>query len=316
MTLCRRPAAHEAGFNDQPEVIMSPATRASIVVGLDGSAGAHPALVWAVDAARRRHVRLRLVHAMDLTKNTSRWQDSMPPVEVQRDMAWSVLTTAVVDLEDIDMTVELHLDLGRPASVILEQARDAQMVVVGSRGLGDLAGLLLGSTSLQVAMHASCPVVVVRAGAHQLDEGRSAGRIVVGVDGSEVSEAAIGFALEEADIRGVGLTALHAWQWPVQPINATPAHEWAAAQEEEQALLAEWLAGWTEKYPDVEVIKRTRRADPASALVAESVGAALTVIGTRGAGGFKGLLLGSVSHAVLHHAESPVAVVRTPKHER
>lgn len=289
---------------------MSHQSSPPIVVGVDGSASANAALDWALEAARRRHARLRLVHAIDMTRSASSSLAFFPPVDVQRDMAWSVLTTALVDLEDVDVAVETSLGMGRPAPVLLDEADRARMVVLGSRGRSDLVGLLTGSTSLQVAMHATCPVVVVRAGVPARSAGRSAGLVVVGVDGSEVSEAALAFAFEEADAMRVGLTALHAWEWPDQHVDA---HDglWAAAQEAEEAVLAERLAGWTEKYPDVEVTRVTRRADPAWALVEESAGAALTVVGSRGSGGFKGLLLGSVSHAVLQSADSPVAVVRT-----
>lgn len=288
---------------------MSHSSSAPIVVGIDGSSSADAALSWAVEAARLRHTRLRLVHAIDLTWTASS-PAFAPPVDAQRDMAWSVLTTAMVDLEDVDVAVETSVGTGRPAPVLLEEAERAQLVVLGSRGRGDLVGLLTGSTSLQVAMHATCPVVVVRAGLPEPARGRSAGRVVVGVDGTEVSEAAIAFAFEEADLRRVGLTALHAWDWP-EHVDATHHGLWAAAQEAEEAVLAERLAGWTEKFPDVDVTRVTRRADPAWALVDESAGAALTVVGSRGSGGFKGLLLGSVSHAALQHADAPVAVVRT-----
>ena len=288
---------------------MSHTSSAPIVVGIDGSASSSAALDWAVEAARRRHTRLRLVHAIDMAGSAST-VGSWPPVDVQRDMAWSVLTTALADLEDVDVAVETSLGVGRPTPVLLDEADRAQMVVLGSRGRSDLVGLLTGSTSLQLAMHATCPVIVVRAGVSEHAGGRSAGHVIVGVDGSEVSEAAISFAFEEAATSRVGLTALHAWEWPDQHLDA---HDglWAAAQEAEEAVLAERLAGWTEKYPDVEVTRVTRRADPAGALVDESAGAALTVVGSRGSGGFKGLLLGSVSHAALQYADSPVAVVRT-----
>ena len=294
---------------------MSSNARKPIVVGIDGSASSDAALRWAVVAARRRHTRLRLVHAIDWTRSVGALE-FMPSIDVRRDMAWSVLTTALVDLEDLDVPVETTLGQGRPAPVLLDEGRRAQMVVLGSRGRSDLVGLMTGSTSLQVAMHASCPVVVVRAGVPEQSDGRSAGRVVVGVDGSEISEAAIAFAFDEAAAMGVGLTALHAWEWPDKPADAAHAGLWSAAQEAEEAVLAERLAGWSEKYPDVDVTRVTRRADPAWALVHESAGAALTVVGSRGSGGFRGLLLGSVSHAALQYADSPVAVVRTGEDSR
>jgi nucleotide-binding universal stress UspA family protein len=232
----------------------------------------------------------------------------MPPVEIESDRGWSLLTSAVAGLEHLDLQVEPILDVGRPARILLEHARHAQLVVVGSRGHGDFSALLLGSTSLQVAMHAPCPVIVVRWPRPGAVSGPSVGRIVVGIDGSELSESAVAFAFDEADRRDVGLTALHAWESPLP--EALPTHEWQAVEDEERALLAERLAGWGEKYPDVDVDHRVVRGDAIANLVAESVGAELTVVGSRGAGGFRGLVLGSVSHGLLHHAGSPVAVVR------
>jgi len=290
---------------------MSFTTRSPIVVGLDGSPSSDAALAWAVDAARRLRAPMRLIHAIDLTRYAGRWQDLTPALDTQRDRARSVLAPALAGLKYGELAIESYVELGRPAAILIEQSANAQLVVIGSRGHGDLVGLLLGSTSLQVAMHADCPVIVVREPLPGQEPGRSAGRVLVGVDGTEVSEAAIRFAFEEADTRRLGLTALHAWQLPDAEFEVALPAEWAAAQERERAVLAERLAGWGEKYPDVDVIHKTRRADPASALVTEAAGAALTVVGSRGAGGFRGLLLGSVSHAVLHHAGSPVAIVRT-----
>jgi len=296
---------------------MSRTAGSPIIVGIDGSASAKAALDWAVGTARRRNAPLRLVNATALNIYASRWQDPTPPAQTTEEVAWSLLSTALAALEDVDVVVEPHVGTGSPAAVLLEQAADAQMVVVGSRGHGDLIGLLLGSTSLQVAMHAPCPVVVVREPASGQELGRSAGRVVVGVDGTEVSEAAVRFAFEEADARGAGLTALHAWTWPESTLDAAQPPVWDGVEgEEDRALLSERLAGWSEKFPDVHVIQRSFQAQPASAIVAESAGAALTVIGSRGSGGFKGLLLGSVSHTVLHHAGSPVAVVRTGEDQR
>ncbi len=291
------------------EVTMSDHT-ARVVVGIDGSAASDAALAWAADEAMRRKASLRVVHAIDLSRYSGRWQD-LPPDQGHRDMSWSVLTSAIVDLEDLDLTVEPVLDSGRPASVLLNHARQAQLVVVGSRGRGEFADLLLGSTSLQLAMHTPCPLVVVREPQPDVESGPSAGRVVVGVDGSEFSAASVRFAFEEADRRTVGLTAVHAWLAPSYAVDGMPPQEREAAEEAERALLAELTAGWGEKFPDLDVRHRTARGDPVAVLVAESMGADLTVVGSRGIDGFRGLLLGSVCHAVLHHAGSPVAVVRS-----
>jgi nucleotide-binding universal stress UspA family protein len=284
------------------------AVNAPIVVGVDGSAGAESALAWAADEALRRKAPLRLVHAMDVRRYAARWQD-LPPVQDHRDMSWSVLTSAIVDVEDVDIQVEPVLEVGRPVDVLLEHARQAQLLVVGSRGRSELVELLLGSISLHLAMRSPCPVVVIRP-VQPRTPGPSAGRVVVGVDGSESSDSAVRFAFDEADQRGVGLTAVHAWLAPSYANGATPPRAWEVAGAEERAILAERVAGWAAKYPDLDVVCRTVHGDPASVLVAHSIGAALTVVGSHCVGGLSGLLLGSVSHAVLHHAGSPVVVVR------
>jgi nucleotide-binding universal stress UspA family protein len=208
------------------------------------------------------------------------------------------------------VSIETRVCVGRPAAVLLDEGQSGQMIILGSRGFGDFVGLVLGSTSLQVAMHAHTPVVVVRHPSWALNPGPSAGRVVVGIDGSETSQAAIGFAFDEADSRKIGLTAVHTWKWAGLPPSAQDDHSDSAA-EDERCLLARQVTRWRDKYPGVDVIKRTVRAGAALTIIAESAGAALTVVGSRGVGGFKGLLLGSVSHAVLHYAGSPVAVVRT-----
>ena len=136
------------------------------------------------------------------------------------------------------------------------------------------------------------------------------GPVVVGVDGSPTSEAAVGFAYEAAATRGVPLVAVHTW-WDlmVDPTFA-PLLDWDALEADEREVLAERLAGWGEKYPDVHVQRLVMHDRPARALLAQAAGAQLVVVGTRGRGGVAGLLLGSVSHALLHHAPCPVAVVR------
>lgn len=293
------------------EALMSP-SGGLIIVGSDGSTSADAAVAWAAAEALRRHARLRVVYVLDLTTYDGGPQDVLPPADVQRDAAWSVLMSTVTNLEDLGVEVEPYLDLGLPATTLLDHARHANLVVVGSRGHGDLEAPFLPSTSLQLAMHAPCPVVVVRWPPADAAPGRSAGRVVVGVDGSELSEAAVAFAFEAADRQRVGLTAVHAWATPLTG-EGLPMNEWTSVDEEERELLSERLAGWGEKFPDVDVVQRAVRSDPVVAVVAESTGAELTVVGSHGAGGLRGLRLGSVSHGVLRTAGSPVAVVRVPR---
>ena len=186
------------------------------------------------------------------------------------------------------------------------------MVVVGSHGRGGFARLMLGSSSAAVAAHATVPVVVTRG--TSMDGAWRAGPVVVGIDGSEVSESAIDFAFSSAAVRRAGLVAVHAWAQPDPFVDEAYAvlSEAATRQTEARLAVSESLAGWRDKYPDVPVTEVIADGHPVDALLTEStiVDGALLVVGCRGRGGFAGLLLGSVSRGVLHHATSPVAVVR------
>jgi nucleotide-binding universal stress UspA family protein len=149
--------------------------------------------------------------------------------------------------------------------------------------------------------------------------GSEAGRIVVGVDGSQSSERALATAFEESSLRGVGLTAIQAWTQPYfdMPGSGASVPDSVVVDSfrgEEMRWLSEQLAGWREKYPDVDLRQVVQQGSPGGVISAASAGAELVVVGSRGRGGFKTLLLGSVSHAVLHHAHCPVMVVR-PVHD-
>lgn len=281
----------------------------SIVVGVDGSASSRRAAWWAADEARRRDCPLELVHAYEVLRVAGREALLYSSQEVAQSRARTILESVASDLQDVDVDVRIRVEHGLPAAVLLACARQAELVVVGSRGHNEVLSLLLGSTSLQVAMHAAAPVVVVRI-PDDGTNGPSAGRVVVGVDESSLSDAAIEFALGAALSRRTGLTAVHAWATPESLAESVPRDVWAETGLHHRTLLASRMDGWRLKYPEVEVTLRVVRSDSVRALVEESEGAALTVVGSRGHGGFAGLLLGSVSHAVLHLADSPVAVVR------
>jgi nucleotide-binding universal stress UspA family protein len=181
--------------------------------------------------------------------------------------------------------------------------------VVGARGRGALATALLGSTSVDVAAAARCPVVVVR---ELPTPGATPARVVVGSDGSELSAAAIGEAFAQADARGLDLTVVQAWYLDTTTGGLAALSVESVRREvaqAEQAVAAEAVAGWREKYPDVRVHVHVLQGHPVQAVVEHSKGAELVVVGSRGRGGFGGLLLGSVSQGVLHHAHCPVMVV-------
>jgi nucleotide-binding universal stress UspA family protein len=293
------------------------ASERPIVVGVDGSEEGAEALRWAADEARLRRRPLRLVHAVDL--RAVDLAQVTPAVGLNpeftaaaRRTAQDVLDRAVAQARGCaaEVYVDPVTEDGRAPAVLLAQTAHAELLVLGSRGRGGFSGMLLGSTSLQVAMHAHCPVIVLRSGAAGQTTGPSAGRVVVGTDGSRHSEAALGLAFEEADLRGLGVTAVRTWLGPDIDVEATPMHEWEQAEKDEQARLAEDLQAWRTRFPGVGLVERTVRGAPAAALIAQSEGAALVAVGSHGRGGFGGLALGSVSHAVLHHAHCPVAVAR------
>lgn len=202
--------------------------------------------------------------------------------------------------------------LGRTG--LLEVAKSARMLVVGSRGLGEFTGGLVGSVSSAVASHAACPVAVVR-GMPEMDAPPLDGPVVIGVDGSSNSEPAIAAAFEEAALRDVDLVAVHAWS-DFSLLTVAPADlsdnelAWSAAEPAEQALLSESLAGWKDKYPDVVVRKVVVRDRPVHHLLQQSEAAQLVVTGSRGRGGFASLLLGSTSRALLHAVSRPLLIVR------
>jgi nucleotide-binding universal stress UspA family protein len=205
--------------------------------------------------------------------------------------------------------VTSELTVGDPGSILLEDSRHATLVVVGSRGLGSLHSLLLGSVSARLVAHAKVPVVVVRPPA---PDGDRVG-VVVGVDGSPGSAAAVEFAFDEAAARGAALTAVYAWGVPpMGNLGPTTARHYdpVEARQEADRVLAEALAGWPEKYPDVRVIRRAVHSlNPLRTLIEESAYAELIVVGPRCHTGLAGLLLGSVSYGLVRHTRVPVAVV-------
>jgi nucleotide-binding universal stress UspA family protein len=291
---------------------MSDLTGRPIVVGIDGSDESYVGLAWAVHEARHQRRPLRLVHA---------WEVPVPgyvpvpaSVDLVRESAEAVLSDAVTKAEEWAGGVRVQglLVHGPAGRVLIDQGSDAAMVVVGSHGRGGFARLLLGSSSGAVAAHAEVPVVVTRGTV--ADEAWRLGPVVVGVDGSAVSESAIDFAFAAASLRGRGLVVVHAWSQPDPFVDEAYAvlSEASTRQTEARLAVSESLAGWREKYPDVEITEVIADGHPVDALLAEASAAraALVVVGSRGRGGFAGLLLGSVSRGVLHHATCPVAVVR------
>jgi nucleotide-binding universal stress UspA family protein len=278
-----------------------------VVVGVDGSACGDAALDWAAEEAARRLLPLHVVHAtnIDYLVAAAMLNPADTPATPD-DVSEAARARALEHWPDLHVTAEASTGAG--AETLVERSATAEEVVVGSHGKGAVHGAL-GSVSLQVATHARSPVVVVRGEA----SGVATGPVVVGVDGSSLSTAAVAFAFEQASQRGVPLAAIYTWsiefvEGVVVTTPGTP--QWRAIQERHELTVGESLAGWREKYPDVEVEVHIEHDRPADALASASEKACLVVVGARGRGGFRGLLLGSVSQAVLHRAHCPVAVVR------
>jgi nucleotide-binding universal stress UspA family protein len=283
---------------------------APVVVGVDGSACSLHAVDLAAREAALRASPLRVVYAflwpyfgVPLGPSAVGPREGGLLQEAERivDTAVTRARSAAPDTQVTGATIT-----GDPVPVLIEQSRTAALVVVGDRGLGGFTGLLVGSVAVQLAAYAACPVLVAR--------GRTtpAGDVLVGVDGSPANDPAIGFAFEEAALRGCALTAVHAWTGPVStgPGDMLPlVYDLPEVDDEEARVLAEALAGWHDKYPDVVVRRRLVRAPVRPTLIDATRHARLAVVGTRGRGGFTGLVLGSVSQALLHHADCPVAVV-------
>ena len=197
---------------------------------------------------------------------------------------------------------------GDPAYQLLVRAREAELLVVGARGLGAFVGLLVGSVSEHVAGRADCPVVVVRG------EASPDLPVLVGVDGSAANQAAVGFAFAAAARRGVELVALSAaepeWVRPAVGSAGLPVVDVDGVEHAARARLDDALRQWTDRYPDLPVRRVAVPGGAARALIEASSRAGLAVVGSRGHGTLSGVFLGSVSRHLMRHADCPVAIVR------
>ncbi len=292
-----------------------------VVVGIDGSLSALDAVRWAVVEARHRRARLRLVMVHPRNRppvGACGGGDSAKYGEVLRSAERRLLAEAAAVAAQVsggEVPVDQQLSFGAPIDVLRAESERVNLLVLGDRGRGALVGLLAGSVAVGVSAHADCPVVLVRAGEGTPVEDRVR-PIVVGIDGSPVSENALAFAFDAASVRGVPLVAVHTWWDLLVDETMAPLLDWAAIAADEGEVLAERLAGWGEKYPDVPVQRRITRDRPAHCLVHESKAAQLVVVGSRGRGAVVGRLLGSVSHALLHRAHCSVAVIPSPAGEQ
>lgn len=257
---------------------------APVVVGVDGSDEALHAVRWGVARARRLGRTLRIVHAFPWPlMRTGDPHVGRPIGAVLRDDAERVVADARALVPD-DLTVDGEVRTGFASPILLEEAGHAESMLLGSRGLGGIGALLIGSTGVEMAARAPCPVIVLPFDGEP-DHDRP-GKIVIGDDGSDRARAAVAFGLAEARGLGVPAVIIEALERGASPASVPP-----------ETRDVRWL---------------TPRGHPAGKLIEAGGDDGMIVVGSRGRGGFRGLLLGSTSQAVLHHARCPVAVVHTP----
>lgn len=280
---------------------MNSANGAAVVVGVDGSEPATRAVRLAAREARRRNRPLRVVHGFiwPLLRVPVSAPAGSPPGAGLRNQAEQLVTdaVAVAEAEAPGLRITGEIIDGEAAAVLLGESPTAAVIVLGDRGLGGFTALVVGSVAVQVASYADCPVLIARG------TDRADGPVVVGVDGSTLSRAAVEFAAETASARGAPLHVVHARPAPRGRDDRA---------EEDERVLTEALAAIGERWPDLTVHAEAVRAKPVAALTTASAGAQLVVVGRQGRGELGGLLLGSVSQGILHRSACPVAVVRAP----
>lgn len=274
-----------------------------LVVGVDGSAGALTAVQWAARVAQARRLGLRLVHALPelpvpYPRADPTYEQLLEAAGTQGRLMLDEARAAASGVE-----AETVLRPERPADALVAESAGAAMLVLGTAGLRPLGRVLVGSVTVALAAHARCPVALIRPHAGE-EEPPAEGPVVVGVDGSPASEEATAVAFEEASWRGARLIAVHCRHRDGWWDTGTTAEEYA------RELLAQRLAGWGEKYPDVVVDREVVAGRAAERLLDFADRAQLLVAGSRGRGGFGGLALGSTSQALMSYALCPVVVAR------
>ena len=290
----------------------NPTRHNGIIVGVDGSAPSKVAVDWAAREASLRELPLTIIYVSPSPMVAA---DIPMPVNLTERLekhGQSVLHDARSTAEDAaegssPITIDTEMVRAAVLPTLIARSKDADMIVVGCRGLGAIGRRLLGSVSSGLLHHAHCPVAVIHDEDPMMPHPYEA-PVVVGIDGSPASEQATAIAFEEASRRGVDLVAVHAWSdFSAFDLPATGCEE---LEKEAEETLGERLAGWQERYPDVSVRRVVSLDKPAHQLLEQSESAQLTVLGSHGRGGFAGMLLGSVSSAVAQSARMPVIIAR------
>jgi nucleotide-binding universal stress UspA family protein len=291
------------------------AAAGAVVVGYDATAHSDTALTWAVDYASRHRRPLLVVHAAGVP---TVYASFAGPVENRKELRIAGRRTtdlALVQAHGLapDLDVRVHISLGHPHDVLLDSLSGAHLLVLGTRGRGSVASLLLGSVSVGVSAHAPCPVAVVRTAERRDPHSMYADRVVVGVDGSEASMAALATAFDVASSRRQALAVVHAWGGAFLYRDLTSYEVMLETSDEHERMVAESMAGFAEKYPDVAVTVHQDEGEAGRTLVEASRDADLVVVGSRGRRDAAATLFGSVSRHVVEHAHCPVLVVRRPE---
>ncbi|MEU9997501.1 universal stress protein [Streptomyces sp. NPDC050848] len=283
-----------------------------LVVGVDGSDASLTALDWAVDEAVRHGLPLRIVHA----SLWERYEGVVPAWATERPsgqiLAENIVGTAAERARrrapDLPLTTDVLAE--DESTALLREGQEGAILVVGSRGRGEFADLLLGSVGLVVAARAHCPVVVVRGDRHALEAGH--GRVLLGVGDHDVDSPAVRFAFREAAVRDAELDVVRTWRRPAhEPVDhpLLSGDRGARFAERSSELLDKALEAAASEHPRVR-LRRTTVEGPAHRVLTErSAAADLLVVGARRRDGLVGLELGRVAHRALHHASCPVAVV-------
>lgn len=288
----------------------------TILVGVDGSAEALTAVRWGAHDAALRNAPLTLVHVVN--DPVREWTQVPAPASFrqwQERRAREFIASAIkVAQESGPVEIDSKVLHSAVVPTLLDLSKEAEMVVVGYRGHGGaLARNFLGSVSSALVYHAHCPVAVIHDDEPLVSNVERA-PILVGIDGSPASEAATAIAFDTASRRGVGVLALHIWTDPrvFDLKDKFQDADWDAGLSHQEEMLAERLAGWHERYPEVGIRRRIEIGDPATPLIEASERAQLIVVGSHGRGGFAGTFLGSVGAAVVNRARIPVIVARPP----
>ncbi|BBX48695.1 universal stress protein [Mycobacterium cookii] len=298
---------------------MTPKPCRAILVGVDGSAATLSAVRWAAHAAALRNVPLTLVHVVNA--RILGWSQVRVPTgirQTQEKRAREFIKSAIKVAEESTgergpLQIDSKVIYSATVPTLVGLSKEVEMVVVGYRGHGGvLVRNFLGSVSSGLVYQAHCPVAVIHDG-KPLVANVARAPVLLCIDGSPASEAATAIAFDEASRRGVGLVALYAWTGPRgSGFNGFRHVNWDARLSEEEETLAERLAGWHERYPDVGIVRKIETGDEENPLIEASKRSQLIVVGSHGRGELAGMLLGSVGSAVVNRARIPVIVAREP----